>query len=121
MSLLENKIYVFDIDGTICSTNEGINDYVDSIPFLDRIEKINKLYEAGNTIYFMTARGMGRHNNDYSKSINQFYNFTIDQLNNWGVKFHKLFLGKPAADFYIDDKGINDSFFFDEEIIYEKQ
>ena len=109
---MKNKVYVFDIDGTICTTNEGINDYTDSKPYKERIKKINKLYEEGNTIYFMTARGMGRHNNDYNKSINQFYEYTLNQLKEWNVKFHKLFLGKPAADFYIDDKGLQDSSFF---------
>jgi len=31
----------------------------------------------------------------------------------WGCKYHQLFLGKPSGDFYIDDKGINDTDFFD--------
>ena len=34
-----------------------------------------------------------------------FYDFTRMQLFEWGVKFHDLFLGKPAGDIYIDDKG----------------
>ena len=41
---------------------------------------------------------------DYEKSI---------QLTDWKVQFHKLMLGKPAADFYIDDKAINDGEFFE--------
>ena len=41
-----------------------------------------------------------------------FYGFTKNQLIEWGVKHHDLFLGKPAADFYIDDKGIKDEDFF---------
>ena len=49
-------IFCFDIDGTICSTvNDG--DYTKAEPFHDRILKINKLYEDGNTIIFNTARG----------------------------------------------------------------
>ena len=36
------KTYVIDIDGTICD-NDG--DYETSIPKLDRIEKINALYD----------------------------------------------------------------------------
>ncbi len=114
------KVYIFDIDGTICSTNEGINDYIDSKPYENRIKVVNSLYEDGNTIYFMTARGMGRHQNDYDKAHSQFYQFTVDQLNSWNVKFHKLFLGKPAGDFYVDDKGIRDTDFFNEGVISEK-
>ena len=40
------------------------------------------------------------------------YNFTLEQLKTWGCKFHELQLGKPNADFFIDDKGISDKDFF---------
>ncbi len=29
-----------------------------------------------------------------------------------GVNYHELFMGKPAGDLYIDDKGIKDEDFF---------
>ena len=106
------KNYVFDIDGTICTNTEGINDYRDAEPLLDRIEIVNKLYMEGNNILFLTARGMGRNNNDIKKTYDQFYEFTAKQLDSWGVKYHKLFLGKPAGDIYVDDKGIKDTRFF---------
>ena len=105
------KTYVFDIDGTICSLTKG--DYDLAQPYFDRIEKINKLYESGNTIIFQTARGMGRNKNDPRKANNQFYHKTRKQLEEWNVKFHDLFMGKPSGDYYIDDKGIKDEDFFD--------
>ena len=37
---------------------------------------------------------------------------TKKQLDNWGINYHSLFLGKPSGDFYIDDKGIKDEDFF---------
>ena len=106
--------YVFDIDGTVCTNTNGKNDYLDAEPFLERIEKINKLYDEGNIIIFQTARGMGRNSLDARKSNNQFYKFTYDQLIGWGVKFHDLFLGKPNGDFFIDDRAISDKDFFHE-------
>lgn len=106
------KTYVFDIDGTICNNTDGKNDYVDSLPYTDRIKKVNDLFDAGNKVYFLTARGMGRNNNDVIKAYKQFYAMTLKQLNDWGVKHHGLFLGKPAGDLYIDDKGVNDEKFF---------
>jgi len=106
------KTYIFDIDGTICNNTEGKNDYRDCEPFIKRIEFINKLYDNGNKIYFQTARGMGRNDNDAKRAHEMFYNFTSKQLNDWNVKYHGLFLGKPSGDFYIDDKGINDEDFF---------
>ena len=104
------KTYVFDIDGTICSSVSG--NYESATPMMDRIEKINQLYEEGNVVIFQTARGMGRFNNDSKKAIDMFYDATVKQLAAWEVKYHMLFLGKPAADFYIDDKGVSDENFF---------
>ena len=57
---------------------------------------------------------MGRTDNDQKKSIELFYDLTVKQLENWGVKYHELFLGKPAGDVYVDDKGMHDNFFFDQ-------
>ena len=89
--------YCFDIDGTICSNTEG--SYKEASPYNDIIGKINKLYYEGNIIYFFTARG--------STTGIDWRDTTENQLNNWDVKYHKLFFGKPSADIYIDDKCIN--------------
>jgi hydroxymethylpyrimidine pyrophosphatase-like HAD family hydrolase len=45
----QTKIYCFDIDGTLCDNTEG--DYKNATPHTDVIEEVNRLYEAGNTIY----------------------------------------------------------------------
>mgnify|MGYP003111065301 FL=1 len=106
--------YVFDIDGTICSLTEG--DYENAKPFKNRIKKINKLYDDGHTIFFQTARGMGRSDNSAIFAERILYKFTKKQLTDWGVKFHRLFMGKPSGDIYIDDKGVySERFFTDEE------
>ena len=65
----------------------------------------------------LTARGMGRTNNNQIKAIKELYQITKNQLDIWGVKHHQLFLGKPKADLYIDDKGINDKRFFNDKKI----
>ena len=106
--------YIFDIDGTICTNTDG--DYEIAQPFLERVCKINELYDDGHTIVFQTARGMGRTNNNQSQSHNLLHEFTEKQLTDWGVKFHKLFLGKPSGDIYIDDKGMKDENFFGNEL-----
>ena len=102
--------YVFEIDGTICSKPDG--DYTQAQPFPERIETVNRLYYEGHTVILLTARGMGRSNNSVNFAYESFYDLTHSQLKEWGVKFHELFLGKPAADHYIDDKGVNDEDFF---------
>jgi len=103
-------IYVFDIDGTICNNSNG--DYDNAKPFHDRIEKNNKLYDKGHMIIYFTARGMGRTNNNVLEAYKLFYNFTKEQLNNWKVRYHDLFMGKPNGDIYVDDKGTKDADFY---------
>ena len=102
--------YVFDIDGTICLTNGS--DYKNSEPMRERIFAVNKLYDEGDTVFFLTARGMGRTDNCAQGAHDALYTFTYQQLVSWGVKFHRLFLGKPAGDVYVDDKGMTDEAFF---------
>jgi hypothetical protein len=104
--------YVIDIDGTICEKSPG-NDYTKAVPLHSRIKVVNQLYDDGCNIVYLTARGMGRHDNDAEKAITQFYDMTAKQLDSWGAKYHTLMLGKPAGDFYIDDKGINAHVYFE--------
>jgi hypothetical protein len=103
--------YVIDIDGTICdSVSDG--KYENATPIASRIEKINKLYDEGNQIIYLTARGMGRSGDNSDLATRMFYELTRHQLDRWGCKYHKLMLGKPSGDYYIDDKGINSNEFF---------
>ena len=55
---------------------------------------------------------MGRTNDDQVLSYAFCYEETHYQLMDWGCKFHRLMLGKPFADYYIDDKAISDGDFF---------
>jgi len=92
-------IYCFDIDGTICTSVESGN-YQDATPFPDVLVEVNRLYEEGHKIIFMTARG--------SVSGRDLTQFTAEQLGEWGFKYHELITNrKPHADVFIDDKGIN--------------
>lgn len=95
-------IYCFDLDGTLCTTTD--NDYNNAIPKLDRIAKVNQLANMGDTIIIFTARG--------ASSGIDWMAVTERQLSDWGILHNELILGKPAADFYIDDKAIRDEDFF---------
>jgi len=108
--------YVVDIDGTICTpgTTEETR-YTEALPIQSRIDKINKLYDEGHIIVYLTARGMGRFNNITDLAVKEFYELTEIQLSLWGCKYHQLFLGKPSGDFYIAAKAITDKEFFTSE------
>ena len=102
--------YVFDLDGTLC-TSFG-SDYSLAEPKFSRIEVVNTLYDEGHRIVILTARGMGRSNDDSRIASQLFEELTREQLRLWGVKYHSLVMGKPAGDIYIDDKGERDHDFF---------
>ena len=102
---MKKKIICFDIDGVICKTNNK-NNYAKSKPIKKNINYINKLYEEGFKIIIFTGRFMGRNNNNISKAKKQVLNLTKIQLKKWGLKYNKLFMGKPSYDLFIDDKSI---------------
>jgi CMP-N-acetylneuraminic acid synthetase len=89
------KKFVFDIDGVIAKLQHN-NEYSKAEPNQEVIDIINKLYNYGNKIVLLTARGYVT-GIDWEKS-------TIEQLNKWGLQYHELHFGKPNADFYVDDK-----------------
>jgi hypothetical protein len=102
--------YVFDIDGTLCTNTHG--DYSKAVPFVERIQRVNDLFDQGNYIIVYTARGMGSSGNNAEIAKVKWESLTREQLSAWGVKYHLLLLGKPSGDLYIDDKAVSDSDFF---------
>lgn len=91
------KVFVIDIDGVIASLIAN-NDYRFCQPIKKNIEMINALYRAGHRIILFTARG--------SMTGIDWSEITQQQLADWQVLYHDLKFGKPAADFYIDDRMI---------------
>ena len=104
MKKYNKRIYV-DIDDTICYYEDGNKgDYSKALPYKDRIEQINKLYEEGNHITYWTARG--------TQTGIFWLDVTIKQFEKWGVKYHAIRDCKPVYDMYIDDKSFNAESFF---------
>lgn len=89
------KIIYVDIDETICLTSKD-RQYENATPILVNIEKVNKLYDEGNTIVYWTSRG--------SRKQLDWYSITEKQLKSWGAKYHELRTDKPYYDIFIDDK-----------------
>jgi|TARA_R110002050_G_scaffold230024_1_gene365539 hypothetical protein len=98
-------IYYVDIDETICRY-EGERNYPDALPIEKNIEKINDLYDSGNTVVYWTARG--------TTTGLDWRDVTEKQFSKWGVKYHELKFGKPNYDLFIDDKNIGSERFFSE-------
>ena len=98
-------IIFVDIDGTICNNTQG--KYEESVPIRENFDRVNKLFDEGNTIVYWTARG--------SVTNLDWYDLTATQLKRWEAKHHDLKLGKPHYDLYIDDKSINALRYFKKE------
>lgn len=100
------KVALVDIDETVCCYGEK-RQYDLAIPINKNIQKINDLYDKGWKIIYWTARG----GSESSRAAGRcYYDFTWNQLESWGCKFHELSTGskgdyvKPACDIVIDDK-----------------
>ncbi len=95
------KIFIIDIDGCICEhvDNEHPEKMRDARPYPDSIRKINEWFDQGHHICFFTAR-----TEDHRQP-------TLEWLEEHGVKYHQLILGKPRRNegdeyHYIDDTPI---------------
>jgi hypothetical protein len=114
--------YVIDLDGTLCRTPETRTEdggfverhYDECTPYMDRIEAVNKLYDAGHTIIIDTARG--------ASSGTNWLEYTRRQLASWGLRYHRLRVGvKIGADVYVDDRAIRPEDFFPEVLSDDSQ
>lgn len=84
---------IIDLDGTICTEEKTFSRSL-AKPIAGAVESINSLYEKGNTIIIYSARSWME------------YEVTSHWLNQNGVKYHQLILGKPIGDVWIDDRAI---------------
>lgn len=96
------KKFMIDVDGTICNSTYG--EYEKAIPYTDRINYINQLYEQGHHITYWTARG--------ANTGLDWWKFTEKQLQHWGCKYDVFRCDKPAYDVWVDDKAFDDRTFF---------
>ncbi len=103
---MDTKTIYVDIDDTICyyKNSEDKTNYNKALPYKDRINKINKLFDKGNTIIYWTARGT-------VTGIN-WLEVTKNQLTEWKCRYTRLKMGKPFYDLFIDDKNINSEEYF---------
>jgi capsule biosynthesis phosphatase len=104
-------IYCFDLDDTICFPNHKesgtFEKYGKALPNEDIITFIRKAYESGHEIKIHTARRMLTHSGDLKKIEEDVGEITREWLTEHSVPYHSLIFGKPYADIYVDDKGMN--------------
>jgi len=107
---MHDKIIAFDLDDVICTRthNDGaVEKYYSCQPITKMIEIVNECYDSGAQIIIYTARGMTSHGGNIANIYHGLYDLTKKQLDEWGVKHHKLIMGKAHFDLLIDDKVVN--------------
>jgi CMP-N,N'-diacetyllegionaminic acid synthase len=87
--------FAFDLDGVIATLVPDGN-YAAAQPYAPALALLARLREAGNRIVVYTARGSAT-GLDWTET-------TREQLRRWGVPCDELRFGKPAADYYVDDR-----------------
>ena len=104
-----SKIIAFDLDDVICKrdTEEAsVEKYKQCKPINNMIHIVNECYDQGYEIIIYTARGMKIFDGNKEKIYNELYDITYNHLIEWGIKFHKLIMGKINYDLLIDDKAL---------------
>ena len=106
------KDIAFDLDDVICWHHPdydevGVDKYYHCEPIESGVELVNEYYDKGYRIIIYTARGMGAYDGNVNLVYERLYDLTFNHLKEWGVKFHRLVMGKLSYDLLIDDKAIS--------------
>jgi capsule biosynthesis phosphatase len=97
---------VFDLDGVICELKKPSESYSEVSPKKKVIQKMRNLKDQGHYLIIHTGRHMRTCNGDVAKVIEKIGKITEDWLEKWNVPYDELVFGKPYADIYIDDLGV---------------
>lgn len=101
------KRFCFDLDNTLVTYPKIPGDYSSVEPIKKMIEYLRFLKGQGNYIIIYTARRMKTHKGNLGCILADIGKVTIDTLERFNIPYDELFFGKPHADFYIDDLGVN--------------
>jgi len=106
------KRLVFDLDGTICHSENG--DYINAKPNKPMIEKLKKYHNDGFEIIISTSRNVRTFKGQIGKINANTLPIIIEWLDKFMVPYDEIYVGKPWCGFdgfYVDDKSIRPSEF----------
>jgi capsule biosynthesis phosphatase len=101
------KTFCVDLDGTLVSFPRIIGDYNSVEPIYKNILFLQNIKKRGHRIIIHTARGMLSCNGDVGLIEKIHYSVIEDTLKRFDIPYDEILLGKPLADFYIDDLSVN--------------
>ena len=101
------KRLIFDIDDTLCFTQNG--DYKNAKPVFAMVEKLREYHRQGFTIVLNTSRNMRTYSGNIGEINKNTLPVIIDWLARYDIPYDEIYVGKPWCGFdgfYIDDKAI---------------
>jgi capsule biosynthesis phosphatase len=113
LSCLDNKQKIkklricFDFDNTLVTFPKKANDYTTVEPIKKNIEFLKYLKSFGHEIIIYTARKMSSMNGNLGKVNASIGKITFDTLEKFDIPYDEIYFGKPNANIYIDDLGLN--------------
>ena len=101
------KRLIFDLDDTLCTTQNG--DYANAQPIIEVVEKLKEYHRQGFTIVINTSRNMRTYQGNIGAINKNTLPIIIDWLGRHDIPYDELYVGKPWCGFegfYVDDKAI---------------
>lgn len=92
----------FDLDNTLCTGTP----YEEARPYPWVSKYLKELKSEGHTVIIHTARKMSTYNGNIGMVNKAICFLTLKQLEEWDFIYDEIYFGKPAADIYVDDKGL---------------
>ena len=97
----------FDLDNTLVTIPVVKNDYTTVLPIQKNIDFLKYLRNFGHTIIIYTARRMKTHCGNMGGAMADIGKITFDTLEKLDIPYDEIYFGKPYANVYIDDAGVN--------------
>lgn len=97
----------FDLDHTLFAAPKKRGDFSTCEPIPENVAALKALFAQGHTIIIHTERQMALYAGNAAAATADCAAVTIASLKAHGIPYHELAFGKPAADFYVDDKAVS--------------
>lgn len=107
--IVEDKVLVMDIDGTICESRNPGESYLDVKPIEGVVSKLLEYRENKFYIILCTARQMRTHQGNIGRINAITAKVLFEWLDMHSIPYDEVHFGKPwcgQKGFYVDDKAI---------------
>lgn len=107
--VVEEKVIVIDVDGTLADGRGAAQSYADVSPVPGVVQKIRGLKRHGYWIILYTSRNMRTYDGNIGRIMRHTAPLLVEWLARHEIPYDELHLGKPWCGhhgFYVDDRAI---------------